>query len=177
MDRSFEWRYPNPFRVTPGDKPGAGHWEGSGKRWEQSGSGYIQLAGDVFFELDRTVDEGYDIPNNITKKIINGGQYNYSFEDDPHLIIDEEYEYPVNTEIQMYNEDGTKYFYKPSDNFTWYVYKKRINTDSVTYTLYAEKVISSSVTHVPVYFDYWNTWIYRNLNWEQIGSGIRRSHV
>ena len=76
MDRSVEWRYPNPFRVTP-PFGGDGHWEGSGYHWEQSGSGYIQVTGDEWYQFIITVDEGYDIPGDTKTVYYNNRGLNY----------------------------------------------------------------------------------------------------
>jgi len=151
--RSFEWRYANPFRVTPGDKPGDGHWEGSGFRWEKSGSGYIQIAGDVWYELVDTVDEGYDDPD--TFDFIPGHEVSSA----TFAEYDEGDDFTVNGNVY---EIGGKSYYDASA-------KVRI------YYFFLIRTVPGA--HHTVLIDYWNTWIYRNLQWTQTGSGIRRNHV
>ena len=148
MDRSSEWRYPNPFRVTPAFfAGGTGHWEGSGKHWEQDGNGgYSLVSGDTYFELEDTVDEGYTTtqPN--------------------HLVAEATYdEYEAGDEIIVGDtlwDIDSKYSlptgFDPPNDIAYFFNLSR---------------------HIEVLYDYWNTWIYRNLEWTQTGSGIKRAHV
>ncbi|MBK8399479.1 MAG: hypothetical protein IPL26_30085 [Leptospiraceae bacterium] len=148
MDRSAKWRHPNPFRVTPPfTGGGTGHWEGNGKHWEQDGSGGYSLV---------SGDTYFELENTVDE--------GYTIPDPNHLVAESTYdEYEAGDEIVI-------------GLYTWDIDSKFSSPTGLPEPLDIAYFFNLS-RHVEVLYDYWNTWIYRNLNWTQTSSGIRRAHV
>lgn len=166
---------------------GVGHWEGDGKHWEKIGSGYSQVAGDVWYELEDTKDEGY-YNSNTAKRI----------EYPSELLLDyTDYSLSLwsNTWLKIGNdidpESVGEYESYINDNFgeTWIIYRTEIIqayqegdfTSPGTMgklQVFAYRIDNATGDYVSVLYDYWNTWIYRNLEWTKTNTAlIKRSHV
>lgn len=151
------------FRVTP-PFGGVGHWEGNGKHWEKFGSGYGQVSGDVWWELEETKDEGYDDPDivSIIDYAANPKFVAKTFDDNAYSVGDE---------------------YTTTDGIVWDIYKVASKTsgkndDMTEYRLWLQREITTEGQHHEILNDYWNTYIYRNLEWTKTNTDlIKRSHV
>lgn len=132
--------------MTPASKPGAGardHWEGS--------PCYGNEYGKEWFELNRTVDEGY------TEEIEDQVSSFASFKNIAELDLP---------------EVGDSYFYQ---NLNWIIDNVGIYSSyndsngericSGAFELY--RIITKQVHH-PVFYDYWNVYEYSFFNWNYI---------
>lgn len=66
------------------------------------------------------------------------------------------------------------------DDYDWIVnavFRDRDEGGTWSQHLFLYRVEIIEGQHHTVLIDYWNTWIYKNLDWVQTGSNIRRSHV
>lgn len=167
---------------------GAGHWEGSGKHWEQFGSGYGQVDGDVWYELVETKDDGYDDPD-TTEKIFTGYPLTTDTDYKKNDVFDPEDEgFIINPDLLYYYDgDGKpfqnrRYYAKSTDDLSAWVWRVLAyyyghSSPPYQYSLYANLVITKGAHH-EILNDYWNTYIYRNLEWTKTNTDlIKRSHV
>lgn len=131
-----------PFRITPASKPGAGgqdHWEGA--------ASYGNSHGSEWFELDRTIDEGYD---------------------DPDVMIPNPVYLAAQTDYDNYDigDDLT------TDGFTWNITNRWENSYTFNrrrYTSYFFSLerIQEGAHHV-VNFNYWHVYNYSFLEWNYL---------
>lgn len=172
MDRSVKWRYPNPFRVTP-PFGGVGHWEGSGYHWEQSGSGYAQVAGDEWYEFITTVDEGY---NEVITKTGVKPFLHYSLDSN---LYDEGDSFKFETYMTSSSGfgDGMNYIISNVDVEEFELTTDIFGNNVEPYSVYYYKLELERDVHHVILIDYWNAWKFENLQWKLIESGIRRNHV
>ncbi len=141
------------FRVIP-PFGGTGHWEGDGVHWEKSGSGYAQVDGDVWWELEETKDDGYDDPDVTVTSNMHVFDGEDTFND---FEVGDEFVIPPNT----WTIDN-------KDSFTF--------KGEEVYYFDLSRVIEGQ--HHEILNDYWNTYIYRNLEWTKTNTDlIKRSHV